>query len=198
MDGVFGVFLPRGEDQLTAEEQALFDERQDARKRRDFAAADAARERARGPGHRPRGHGQGHALAAEGGERSSPACVRGPAPAARRARSLACRASLAGRARDPRPQLPLPRRRGRPRGPRRRTARCFVEVKERRTATHGEGYEAVTFGKRRRIVRAARLYAVAARPLRSAPPLRRGVDRLARATQPAGPPRPRRFDSDGR
>jgi putative endonuclease len=35
----------------------------------------------------------------------------------------------------------------------------FVEVKERHGATHGEGHEAVTLGKRRRIVRAARLYA---------------------------------------
>ncbi len=35
----------------------------------------------------------------------------------------------------------------------------FVEVKERRGATHGAGYEAVTTAKQRRIVRAARLYA---------------------------------------
>ena len=46
----------------------------------------------------------------------------------------------------------------------------FVEVKERRTQSHGEGHEAVTFGKRRRVVRAARLYAAAhglsERPLR--------------------------------
>jgi Holliday junction resolvase-like predicted endonuclease len=28
-------------------------------------------------------------------------------------------------------------------------------------ASHGEGYEAVTFGKRRRVVRAARLFAAA-------------------------------------
>ena len=37
----------------------------------------------------------------------------------------------------------------------------FVEVKERHTDSHGDGHEAVTFGKRRRVVRAARLYAVA-------------------------------------
>jgi len=37
----------------------------------------------------------------------------------------------------------------------------FVEVKERRSESHGQGHEAVTFGKRRRIVRAARLYAAA-------------------------------------
>lgn len=39
------------------------------------------------------------------------------------------------------------------------TTTVFVEVKERRGASHGQGYEAVTFGKRLRIVRAARLYA---------------------------------------
>ena len=37
----------------------------------------------------------------------------------------------------------------------------FVEVKERHGDSHGQGHEAVTFGKRRRIVRAARLYAAA-------------------------------------
>lgn len=35
----------------------------------------------------------------------------------------------------------------------------FVEVKERAGASHGEGYESVTLGKRRRIVRAARIFA---------------------------------------
>jgi len=35
----------------------------------------------------------------------------------------------------------------------------FVEVKERHGASHGVGCDSVTFGKRRRIVRAARLYA---------------------------------------
>jgi cysteinyl-tRNA synthetase len=45
MDSVFGVLLPRGEDQLSAEEQALFDERQEARKRREFVRADEARAR---------------------------------------------------------------------------------------------------------------------------------------------------------
>jgi putative endonuclease len=37
----------------------------------------------------------------------------------------------------------------------------FVEVKERRGGSHGAGFEAVTFGKRRRVIRAARLYAMA-------------------------------------
>jgi putative endonuclease len=37
----------------------------------------------------------------------------------------------------------------------------FVEVKDRRVLSHGEGFEAVTFGKRRRVVRAARLFAAA-------------------------------------
>ena len=46
MDTVFGVLLPgAGEDRLSAEEQALLDERQDARKRHDFARADDARRR---------------------------------------------------------------------------------------------------------------------------------------------------------
>jgi len=44
----------------------------------------------------------------------------------------------------------------------------FVEVKHRRGAAHGAGYESVTFGKRRRIVRAARLFA-AARGLTESP-----------------------------
>ncbi len=46
MDAVFGVLLPVGaEDRLSAEEQPLFDERQEARRRREFARADAARVR---------------------------------------------------------------------------------------------------------------------------------------------------------
>ena len=36
---------------------------------------------------------------------------------------------------------------------------AFVEVKERRTGTHGKGYEAVTTGKRHRLLVAARHYA---------------------------------------
>jgi putative endonuclease len=35
----------------------------------------------------------------------------------------------------------------------------FVEVKHRRSASHGAGHESVTSGKRRRLVMAARLYA---------------------------------------
>jgi putative endonuclease len=38
-------------------------------------------------------------------------------------------------------------------------ATVFVEVKERHGRSHGEGFEAVTFGKRKRLIRAARLYA---------------------------------------
>jgi len=45
MDSVFGVFIPAVEDRLSAEEQARFDERQEARKNRDFARADQARRR---------------------------------------------------------------------------------------------------------------------------------------------------------
>jgi putative endonuclease len=36
---------------------------------------------------------------------------------------------------------------------------AFVEVKHRRGTSHGAGYEAVTFGKRQRLVRAARFFA---------------------------------------
>jgi cysteinyl-tRNA synthetase len=45
MDGILGVLLPRSEDRLSAEEQALFDERQEARRKREFARADEARAR---------------------------------------------------------------------------------------------------------------------------------------------------------
>jgi cysteinyl-tRNA synthetase len=46
MDSVFGVLLPGAEeDRLSPEEQALFDERQEARKNREFARADGARSR---------------------------------------------------------------------------------------------------------------------------------------------------------
>jgi cysteinyl-tRNA synthetase len=45
MDSVFAVLVPAAEERLSPEEQALFDERQDARKKRDFARADAARAR---------------------------------------------------------------------------------------------------------------------------------------------------------
>jgi cysteinyl-tRNA synthetase len=45
MDEVFGVFLPADVDRLSAPEQALFDERQEARRQREFGRADAARKR---------------------------------------------------------------------------------------------------------------------------------------------------------
>jgi cysteinyl-tRNA synthetase len=46
MDGVFGCLLPdAAEDRLAPEEQALFDQRQQARKQREFARADKARAR---------------------------------------------------------------------------------------------------------------------------------------------------------
>src|SRR5262245_30995264 len=72
----------------------------------------------------------------------------------------------------------------------------FVEVKERHGRSHGEGYEAVTFGKRRRLIRAARLYA-ASRGL-SEKPIRFDVisvdwyDRTPSIRHDAGA-----FDSDG-
>jgi len=50
MDSVFGVLLPSVEQALSAEEQVLFDERQEARRKRDYARADAARVRLEGLG----------------------------------------------------------------------------------------------------------------------------------------------------
>ena len=74
----------------------------------------------------------------------------------------------------------------------------FVEVKERAGATHGEACDAVTLGKRRRIVRAARIYA-SARGL-SESPLRFDVVSIDWAED--GRPRIRHdaaaFDSEGR
>jgi cysteinyl-tRNA synthetase len=43
IDGVFAVLLPRAGDRLSAHEQGLFDERQEARRKRDFVRADRAR-----------------------------------------------------------------------------------------------------------------------------------------------------------
>jgi putative endonuclease len=74
----------------------------------------------------------------------------------------------------------------------------FVEVKERAGNTHGQACDAVTVGKRRRIVRAARIYA-SARGL-SESPLRFDVVSIDWADD--GRPSIRHdasaFDSDGR
>jgi putative endonuclease len=75
----------------------------------------------------------------------------------------------------------------------------FVEVKDRSSRGHGAGYEAVTPGKRSRIVRAASLYA-ASRGLLEAP-LRFDVISIDRSAEP---PEARirhdrgAFDSEGR
>jgi cysteinyl-tRNA synthetase len=50
MDRVFSVLLPEAEERLSGEEQALFDERQQARRLRDFARADRARAELEGRG----------------------------------------------------------------------------------------------------------------------------------------------------
>ncbi len=50
MDTVFAVFVVKADDRLTLEEQALFEQRQEARLRRDFAGADAARAALEGRG----------------------------------------------------------------------------------------------------------------------------------------------------
>ena len=73
----------------------------------------------------------------------------------------------------------------------------FVEVKQRSSDGHGEGFEAVTHRKRLRIVRAARLFA-ASRSL-SESPLRFDVISLG---GPVGRPHLRHdrgaFDAEGR
>jgi putative endonuclease len=73
----------------------------------------------------------------------------------------------------------------------------FVEVKERHSRSHGEGVESVSFGKRRRIIRAARLYA-ASRGI-SEQPIRFDVVAI---DDVGGEPRIRHdrgaFDSEGR
>lgn len=73
----------------------------------------------------------------------------------------------------------------------------FVEVKDRQGRSHGEGHESVTFGKRQKVVRAARLYA-ASHGL-SESPIRFDVISIER--DPAGD-RVRHdqgaFDADGR
>ena len=77
-----------------------------------------------------------------------------------------------------------------------RATTVFVEVKDRGSRSHGEGFEAVTFRKRQRIVRAARLYA-ASKGL-SESPLRFDVISIDRSSEP---PRIRHdrgaFDADG-
>ena len=74
----------------------------------------------------------------------------------------------------------------------------FVEVKDRSGGSHGEGCDAVTFGKRRRIVRAALLYAASRGLCEGA--IR--FDVIAIDRTPAGTPRLRHergaFDLDGR
>jgi putative endonuclease len=72
----------------------------------------------------------------------------------------------------------------------------FVEVKERRGASHGEAIESVSAGKRRRIVRAASLYA-ATRGL-SEQPLRFDVVAIDWTDgRPVVRHEPGAFDADG-
>jgi putative endonuclease len=74
----------------------------------------------------------------------------------------------------------------------------FVEVKQRASGSHGAGHEAVTWRKRQRIVRAARLFSLArgleGRPLR--------FDVISIDPGEAGEPRLRHdedaFDGEGR
>ena len=75
-------------------------------------------------------------------------------------------------------------------------ATVFVEVKDRRGGSHGEGFEAVTFGKRCRLIRAARLYA-ASKGI-SEQPIRFDVVSIDRTESPARVRHDRdAFDVDG-
>jgi putative endonuclease len=73
----------------------------------------------------------------------------------------------------------------------------FVEVKERRGASHGQGFESVTLVKRQRIVRAARQYATQSGLLES--PLRFDVISIDwREGEPQVRHDEGAFDADGR
>ena len=182
MDGVFGVFLPSAqEDRLSAEEQALFDERQEARRKRDFARADAARAALEALGVRRRGHAQGPALAAE-------AIALWRATAARPGQAgedLACAYLRAEGAADrwsgtsaaARGEIDIIARDGSTRGLRR------GQGADRRRLTAPPSRPSRPL-KRSRVVRAARLYAA-----QHAPPSRRCASTSSRST---GGPRARR------
>jgi putative endonuclease len=73
----------------------------------------------------------------------------------------------------------------------------FVEVKERKGSSHGAGHEGVTFGKRRRVIRAARLF-VASRGYAEAQPCRFDVVSIDwREGEPVVRHDPGAFDVDG-
>ena len=63
----------------------------------------------------------------------------------------------------------------------------FVEVKERGGDSHGTAVEAVTPEKRRRILRAARVFAAQHGSDRRVLSVRRGVDRLGAGRPPRAP-----------
>ena len=188
MDRVFGVLLPAGA--RTRCRRRSRRSSTSGRRRASAASsprADAARKRAGGAGHRPRGHAEGHAVAAEALSGSWRGSASGRARAGRARRWPAATWPAQGfaiLARNFRCRVGRDRRRG----ARRRRHRRSSRSRSGAAALHGEGHEAVTFGKRRRIVRAARLYAAAPRPLRGAAALRRGLDRLG-PRDPAAPAR---------
>jgi putative endonuclease len=73
----------------------------------------------------------------------------------------------------------------------------FVEVKERKGSSHGAGHEGVTFGKRRRVIRAARLF-VSSRGYGEAQPFRFDVVSIDwREGEPVVRHDPGAFDVDG-
>ncbi len=155
MNAVFAVLLP-DEDRLSAEEQALFDERQEARRQRDFARGRLARQQLEALGIVLEDTPEGHAMAAKalsgllapaaarpgGRARTWPAAIlaesgyRDPARATSAAASGSWTWSRAGGA-----------------------SPCSSRSRSGTAAATAQGFESVTFGKRRRVLRAARLYA---------------------------------------
>ena len=147
---------PRRRSASPPEEQALFDERQEARRRRDFGRADEARAGWRRWGSSSRTRRKGRD-GGESGEGPAPAAARPrSAPGRRPGKTLACRHLEVARARGPGPQLPLPLRRGRRGGARRRHHGLRGGQGAGRATRTARATRRSPFGKRRRIVRAAR------------------------------------------
>ena len=103
-----------------------------------------------GPGDRARGHAEGNACGGGSAEAATGRRRRGRTSPARGS-SAAATASWSGTGAADRARSTS--------WPGVGSTTVFVEVKERRNASHGLGLEAVTWSKRQRLVRAARLYA---------------------------------------
>ena len=155
--GLRGAAAPESEDRLSAEEQALFDERQEARRQREFCPGRrGTRRRSKPSGVRAGGHARRGP--AGGGRPESARPVTEQAHRGEAGEERACahlrRQGLTILERNFRcrvGEIDIVARDG--------DSVVFVEVKERGDASHGAAVEAVTPSKRRRVIRAARLWA---------------------------------------